>query len=77
MTTALRKARIRTIEDLNAVAPEELAMVKGLGEATVFVAMAVLKAQGFNEGVWYGRLSRIRNRVVTFRTMKIREQGRK
>lgn len=76
LTTVLRKSGVNSIDKLYTIDPRELALVRGLGETVIFVAMAVLASEGFDVKVWYGRSEGLRKRVVTFRTMKI-HRGRR
>lgn len=71
LSTVLRKAGVRSMEDLYAVNPRELALVRGLGETTVYVAMALLKKEGFDVSRWYQLAEGAKKRVVTFRSMKL------
>lgn len=77
LSTALRKARVASVEQLYAIDPREFAMIKGLGETTIFVCLAILSAEGFNVGHWYASALGAKSRAVTFRTMKLNQQGRK
>lgn len=74
LSTALRKAKVQSVEQLYAIDPREFAMIKGLGETTIFVCMAVLSAEGFNVTGWYAGALGAKNRAVTFRTMKLYQQ---
>ena len=74
LTTVCRKAGIKSVEELYAVDPRELASVKGFGETKVFVAMAVLQAEGFDARGWWERMSAHQKRMCTFRTLKIHEK---
>lgn len=67
-----RKAGIKSTEALYAIDPREFALVKGLGETTVYVCLAILSAEGFNVGRWYAQVEGRRKKNITFRTMKIR-----
>ena len=71
LSSILRKMKVQTVEQLYTVDPRDFALVPKLGETTVFVAMAVLKAEGFNVKQWYTNIAGAKKRTVTFRTLKI------
>lgn len=78
LSTVLRKAKCGSVEQLYAIDPRELALIRGLGETTVWVAMAILHTEGFDAGWWYAQALGAQQRTVTFRTMKLtrRRRGR-
>lgn len=76
LSTVLRKAGVKNIEQLYTLDPRELSLIKGLGETTIYVAMAVLHIEGFNAAQWYKEAVGAQRRAVTFRTMKIRSKKR-
>ena len=76
LSTVLRKTKVDSLEKLYAVDPRDFALIPQLGETTVFVAMAVLQANGFNVDRWIQQIADEKKKVVTFRTLKI-AQNRK
>ena len=74
LSTLLRKLKVLTLEQLYTIDPREMALVPSLGETTVFVAMAVLKAEGFDVEHWYQQIAGAKQKVVTFRTLKVQRK---
>ena len=74
LSSLLRKLHIMSVADLYTVDPRDMALVPNLGETTVFVAMAVLKADGFNVEHWYRQIAGEKRKVVTFRTLKVQRR---
>ena len=74
LSSVLRKAKVSNIEQLFAIDPRELSLIRGLGETTVYVAMAVLATEGFDVRHWYQQVEGARRKAVTFRTMKLRRR---
>lgn len=74
LSTVLRKKNISTVEGLYRIDPRDFALIPHLGETTVFVAMAILKAEGFDVTHWTSQVIGARKRILTFRTLKVQQQ---
>mgnify|MGYP001604634186 CR=1 FL=1 len=74
LSTVLRKTKVDSIEKLYAVDPRDFALIPKLGETTVFVAMAVLQAEGFNVDRWIAQITSEKKKVVTFRCLKLQQK---
>jgi hypothetical protein len=74
LSSVLRKIKVTTLEQLYAIDPRDFALIPKLGETTIFVAMAVLKAEGFNVNRWVEQVVGAKKRLVTFRTLKMRSR---
>lgn len=74
LTSVLRKIKVTTLEQLYAVDPRDFALIPKLGETTIYVAIAVLKAEGFNTETWVKQVVGERKKLVTFRTLKLRRR---
>lgn len=76
LTTYLRREGIKTLEQLYALDPDELAAVKGVGETAAYVAASVLQVEKFDAKRWAG-FGPDGAEPVTFRTLKNRKKGGK
>lgn len=74
LSSILRRIKVNSLEKLYAVDPRDFALIPRLGETTIFVAMAVLQANGFNVNHWIQQIAGERHKVVTFRTLKVRRK---
>lgn len=78
LTLHLRKMNIKTLEQLYALDPAELACIKGIGETGAYVAASILKEHSFDTKRWAGySLAPGASPVVTFRTLKNRSARRR
>lgn len=76
VTRAMRKLKVRSIEEVFTYDPIDLAGIHQLGETGMWVLLRALEAKGFNTLAWYGA-NRKDTELVTFRTLKVRRAKRK
>lgn len=74
VTRAMRELKVKNLEEVFSWDPTSLAVVHNLGETGMYVLLRALEAKGHNPKAWYGANKKD---LVTFRTLKIREQKKK
>src|SRR5262245_27422838 len=73
VTRALAQLEVKNLAEVFSWDPTSLAVCHNLGETGMYVLLRALQSRGHNPKAWYGAN---RKDLVSFRTLKLREQKR-